>query len=224
VLPVGAPVTASMLFSDADLPNDAHSVTWDWGDDSEVATGAVADHEYSQPGVYTVTATVMDEDGATDSTTYQYVVVYDTSAGFVTGGGWIDSPAGAYAADPTLTGKATFGFVSQYKKGATVPTGKTEFQFQAGNLNFKSTSYEWLVVAGSKAQFKGVGTINGQGAYRFFITAIDGDGDGGKKPDKFRIRIWDAVGGGLVYDNQLNAPDDADPSTVLGGGSIVIHR
>ena len=37
-----------------------------------------------------------------------------------------------------LSGKANFGFVSQYEKGKTVPTGNTEFQFQTGNLNFKS--------------------------------------------------------------------------------------
>jgi hypothetical protein len=39
-------------------------------------------------------------------------------------------------------GKGTFGFVSKYKKGATVPTGQTEFMFQAGDLNFHSSSYQ----------------------------------------------------------------------------------
>ncbi|MGH9801300.1 MAG: hypothetical protein ACRD82_13115, partial [Blastocatellia bacterium] len=65
--------------------------------------------------------------------------------------------------------------------------------------------------------------INGSGNYRFMLTAIDGDQPGGGNQDKFRIRIW-SDGGGLVYDNQLNAPDSDDPTTVLGGGSIVIHR
>ena len=226
LVPVGSAVTASVAFADRDLPQDAHTATWNWGDGSmsQGPAGTAATHQYLLPGVYTVSVSVTDSDGATASTSFRYVVVYDPGGGFVTGGGWIDSPAGAYAADPTLTGKATFGFVSQYKKGATVPTGKTEFQFQAGALNFKSTSYEWLVVAGAKAQFRGQGTINGQGDYAFFVTAIDGDSDGDKKPDKFRIRIWDRLIGGLVYDNQLNAPDDADPTTVLGGGSIVVHR
>jgi hypothetical protein len=32
-------------------------------------------------------------------------VIYDPSGGFVTGGGWINSPLNAYAADPTLTAK-----------------------------------------------------------------------------------------------------------------------
>jgi hypothetical protein len=79
------------------------------------------------------------------------IAVYDPSSGFVTGGGWIISPVGAYTANPGLTGKATFGFVSKYQKGANVPTGETEFQFQLANMKFKSTSYDWLVVAGAKA-------------------------------------------------------------------------
>jgi hypothetical protein len=28
----------------------------------------------------------------------------------------------------------------------------------------------------------------------------------------------------LVYDNQFGAEDDAEPGTLLGGGSIVIHK
>jgi hypothetical protein len=56
------------------------------------------------------------------------------------------------------------------------------------------------------------------------LTAIDGQEPGGGGQDKFRIRIWNNAGGGLVYDNQMNAPDNADPTTVLGGGQIVIHK
>jgi hypothetical protein len=164
------------------------------------------------------TLTVTDDDDGTDADTFQYVVIYDPDGGFVTGGGWINSPAGAYIPNPALTGKATFGFVSKYQKGANVPTGNTEFQFKVADLNFKSTSYDWLVIAGTKAQYKGIGTINGAGEYRFMLTAIDGS------PDKFRIKIWDKATGGLVYDNQLGAADDADPTTSIGGGSIVIHK
>ncbi len=155
-------------------------------------------------------------------------VWYDPNAGFVTGGGWINSPAGAYVADNQAAGRANFGFVSKYTKGKTTPTGNTEFQFSAGSLSLSSTALDWLVVSGTKAQFRGTGTINGSGAYDFTLTVIDGDsgpGNGNSSgPDKFRIRIWNRVTGGLVYDNQMNAPDDADPTTVIGGGSIVIHK
>ena len=97
--------------------------------------------------------------------------------------------AGAYVPNPLLTGKATFGFVAKYEKGATVPIGNTEFQFKVGNLNFKNASYEWLVIAGARAQYKGAGTINGAGSYNFLLTAIDGDLPGGGGADRFRIKI-----------------------------------
>ena len=42
--------------------------------------------------------------------------------------------------------------------------------------------------------------------------------------DLFRIKIWDKSNGDLVvYDNIISADDNADPTTALGGGSIVIH-
>jgi hypothetical protein len=160
----------------------------------------------------------------TASGTFQYVVVYDAGAGFVTGGGWINSPRGAYAADPTLTGKANFGFVSKYQKGSDVPTGNTEFQFQSAGFNFKSTVYEWLVIAGPKAQYKGSGTINGQGDFGFLLTAIDGSVNGGGGIDKFRLKVWEKTTSAIVYDNQVGSADTADPTTALGGGSIVIHK
>jgi len=31
-------------------------------------------------------------------------------------------------------------------------SGNTEFQFKVADLNFKSTSYDWMVIAGSKAK------------------------------------------------------------------------
>jgi hypothetical protein len=175
-------------------------------------------------GVYTLTVTAVDKAGngyTSDSITF---VVYDPNGGFVTGGGWFTSPAGAYSANQTLTGKATFGFVSKYQKGANIPTGQTEFQFHVANLNFHSESYDWLVVASTKAQYKGTGTITGLGGtYRFMLTAIDGDLlAGGKGADKFRIRIWDD--NGLIYDNQMGKDENGDFATEIQGGSIVIHK
>lgn len=209
-----------------------HTAIWSW-DDGSTSAGTVTEsggsgvvsgrHAYSAPGVYELRLTVTNRNGVSAQATFRYIVVYDPSAGFVTGGGWINSPAGAYAPDPSLTGKANFGFIAKYQRGATVPTGSTEFQFKAGNMNFSSASYDWLVIAGARAQYKGVGTINGAGSYRFMLTAIDGAINGGGGVDKFRIKIWDAATGGIVYDNQLGAGDNATPTTTLGGGSIIIH-
>lgn len=173
-------------------------------------------------GVYNICVRATDSKCNLGPQECTLLAVYDPTAGFVTGGGWIMSPADAYTPVPGAAGKATFGFVSKYKKGASVPDGNTEFQFKAGNLNFHSTGYDWLVVAGARAQFKGVGTINGAGEYSFMLTAIDGQVNGGGGVDKFRIKIWGA--GGTVYDNKMGSDDAGSDATELGGGSIVIHK
>jgi hypothetical protein len=231
---IGTAIAGSAQYTDPGI-HDTQTATWDWGDTSTSpgsviytnppgGSGSVTgSHTYTSTGLYTVSLQITDKDGgASDAVTcFGYVVVYDPNGGFVTGGGWINSPAGAYTAEPSLTGKATFGFVSKYQKGANVPMGNTEFQFHAGDLNFKSTAYDWLVVAGTKAQFKGTGTINGAGNYGFMLTAVDGGTKGG---DMFRIKIWDKGTGTIVYDNQMGASETADPTTLVQGGSIVVHK
>jgi hypothetical protein len=172
----------------------------------------------STAGVYKVCVRGTDTLDNVGAQECAFLVAYDPSGGFVTGGGWIDSPEGAYAPDPSLVGKANFGFVSKYKKGATEPTGNTEFQFKVADLNFKSTSYEWLVITGGDAaKFKGEGTINGEGSYKFMLWAGDGT------PDTFRIRIWiedeTTAEEGVTYDNKV---DDGDQP--IGGGSVVVHK
>jgi PKD repeat protein len=230
---VNTQIATSCTFTDAGTL-DTHTAVWDWGDyrssDGVVSeiNGAwmvTGEHVYTEAGVYWVTLTVTDDDGGSSSvTTENYVVAYNPEGGFVTGGGWINSPENAYVEKPELVGKATFGFVSKYEKGATVPTGKTEFQFKVADLNFKSTSYDWLVIAGSKAKYKGTGTINGEGNYGFMLSAVDGD-----SIDKFRIKIWDKDNGDItVYDNEIDTgieiEEDKEPSTVISGGSIVVHK
>ncbi|MEU4390713.1 VWA domain-containing protein [Kribbella sp. NPDC023855] len=219
---VNTDVSFAGTFTDAGTL-DTHSMSVNWGDGSTTPVPAVsspvgATHQYTAAGIYDIAVTVTDDDGGSDTESCGFVVVYDPDGGFVTGGGWIDSPAGAYPADPTATGRANFGFVSKYKNGASVPTGSTEFQFKAGNLNFHSGDYQWLVVAGSKAIYKGTGTINGASGYSFMLTATDAS------PDRFRIRIWQTATSTVVYDNQLGAADAADPTTALAGGAIVIHK
>ncbi len=153
-------------------------------------------------------------DGEGDPVT-EYVL-YDPwvgHGGFVTGGGTIWSEKGDCVGNPEVEGVANFGFVAQYKKGANVPEGNTNFVFSAGELHFQSSEYDWLVVAGEMmAQFKGKGTIEGEsGVYKFKLWARDDD------PDTFRIKIWGEIDDDefVVYDN------GGDPLT---GGNIFIHK
>lgn len=217
--------------------NDTHNATIDWGDGtitdatideingSGTLTGSYA---YFDPGVYTLTLTVIDDDDGVDVMIFRYIVVYADyyfDCGFVTGGGWINSPEGAYTPDTTLTGKANFGFVSKYKKGQSTPSGNTEFQFKVANLNFHSANYYWLVVAGAKAIYKGVGTINGEGSYGFMLSAIDEELTPSTDVDLFRIKIWDKDDNDkIVYDNNIENVDYDDPNSEIAGGQIVIHK
>jgi hypothetical protein len=173
-------------------------------------------------GVYTVCTRATDSVGNVGDMTCTPLPVYDPSAGFVTGGGWIVSPVGAYTPDVSLSGKATFGFVSKYQNGASTPTGNTQFVFHAARMLFSSIDYEWMVISGARVQYKGTGTVNGAGPYRFLLSAIDGQLLGGNSPDRLRLKIWND--NDIVYDNQMGAQDVDDPATVLGGGSIVIHK
>ena len=155
------------------------------------------------------------------------VSVYDPNGGgFVTGGGWINSPANSYLGDLTATGKANFGFNAKYKKGSNLPEGQTEFQLHFASFNFHSEAYEVLVVSGHKAQFRGTGKVNGETGYKFVLTGYDGNITGGGGTDRFRIKITKIATGEVVYDNRRGEPEDmdnADP-TAIAGGSIVIHK
>lgn len=229
-IPIGTSVSLTIAYTD----DNVTSATIDWDDAvietfDTTANPIIKSHNYAATGIYAVVVTLKDAcDAVSASSVYNYIVIYDPNGGFVTGGGWINSPAGAYKADMTLSGKANFGFVAKYKKGSNIPIGNTEFQFQLGNLNFNSSSYEAarLVIAGAKANYKGLGTINGAGNYGFLVSAIDGQITGGGGIDKFRIKIWDRDNeNAVVYDNNIvNTAEDEDPATAIGGGSIMIHE
>lgn len=78
-----------------------------------------------------------------------------------------------------------------------------------------------MVAGKDRAQFKGIGSVNGVDGYQFMLTAYD---SGGTESDGFRIKVWNAIG--VVYDNRSGADDGlgAGNAQAIGGGSIVIHR
>jgi hypothetical protein len=228
-LALGSSASIAIGYADAGAA-DTHTMTvlWEDGSSSNVncsAGACSAAHTYTAAGVYTIGVTLRDDDGGTATAAFEYAVIYDPKAGFVTGGGWIMSSPGAYADNPSLTGKASFGFSSKYTKGATVPTGDTQFRFDVAGFVFESTSYSWLVVSGARSQYKGEGTVNGTGNYGFLLTATDGDAAGGGGTDRFRIKIWRKDSGATVYDNVMGASDSLDSASPqqIGGGQIMIH-
>ena len=212
-------MSASANFTDKGVL-DTHTAIWDWGDRS-TSTGIVTEsygsgsvagsHSYTTAGLYTIKLTVTDKDGASGQSTFQTLIVYNPQGGFVTGGGWFNSPLGAYHDKPTKKGPAVTIFVVKYLKNASVPSGSLDFIFAAGTLQFRATNFDWLIVdqTNKTAQFQGSGKINGSGNYKFMVWATD------KNTDTFRIKIW-KLDGTVVYDNGSNLP--------LYGGVVVINK
>ncbi|MGZ6972458.1 MAG: PKD domain-containing protein [Acidimicrobiia bacterium] len=138
---VGTAVSVQASFADAGL-NDTHTASFAWGDstsspgsvDEDPGSGiATGTHAYSSPGAYNVTVTITDDDGGVATlVSTKTIVVYATTGAFVTGGGFIDSPSGAYTPanpnDANGQGRANFGFVARSSGGSV--TGNTEFQLR----------------------------------------------------------------------------------------------
>lgn len=162
-------------------------------------------------GIYEITLTVEDGRGGVAGATTS-VVVYDRS-GFVTGVGRFHSEPGAFASDDSVEGTARLGLVARYRRGHDTPSGMFSLRLRAGDLNFRSSGLDWLVVPGDDtAVLAGHGTVNRQGDYRFMIWAED------DRPDTFRIKIWTESGGveTVIYDN--------GPAQALRSGIIFIHQ
>ncbi|MGZ6955337.1 MAG: PKD domain-containing protein [Acidimicrobiia bacterium] len=257
-VPIGTTVTALTTFVDGGT-NDTHTATVDWGD-STTSAGAVSEtggsgsamgsHAYAAAGTYMVTVTITDDDhGTVTGTAAAHIVVFDGGSGFVTGGGWIVSPASAYTpnngTDPGYVGRGEFGFVARKRASDPAPTGETEFELRlrqtksrsghededcrrddgwskSPSFDFHSTSYTSLTVTGTtQAVYRGLGKVNGVSGYEFLVSVVDGRNT--HTADKFRIKIWKTSTGEVLYDNQPGAADNALATSAVSGGSIVIH-
>ncbi|MCB0040630.1 MAG: hypothetical protein KDE23_13170, partial [Caldilinea sp.] len=231
IFPLGTPVSARALFTDTDA-GDSHAVLWDWGDGSTTAgtvsgdplAGAMAgpdSHLYAEPGVYTVVLTVTDGSQAAATSTYQYVVIYDPTAGVASGDGWINSPLGAYTPNPALAVRAKFGFEVKYRRNDTVPTGNLRFRLD--RIRFEVSTFDWLVISGPKAIVQGVGEIDGHGRYGFMLTALHEGTLAPKDNGTFRLKVWEINNGNaVVYDNEPGQLDGATPITPVTQGRIKI--
>jgi uncharacterized repeat protein (TIGR01451 family) len=223
---MGTAAQANVAFADQGVV-DTHTVQIAWGDGTstaavvnQVANTATASHAYGQAGLYTVTATVTDDDGGSASASYQSIVVFDRR-GVVAGAGTIQSQAGwckVPAACLTKSGNAVFTIAGAYRNNGSTPIASTTFTFAPGGLVFTSTSHDWLLVnpAANQAQLSGSGRINlklapnGQ-PYRYQVWV-------GDSPSSFRIRIWYGPPSApiVVYDTLTQRP--------LKAGSISVSR
>jgi hypothetical protein len=143
--------------------------------------------------------------------------VYDPTGGFATGGGNINSPAGADSANPSGSGQASFAFNAKYlPNNPNVPSGDFQFTYPAGNISFKGTSYDFLVVTnGNRAQMQGTGTLNGTTVCKFSIDSYNASFLPGNV-DALGVTIFNC---GSTTGNRYNLP-----TAPIAHGSIKIHQ
>ena len=219
-----------------DKPGNKHTAKW-LIDGSAVANGIVTEpsgnqngkvtgsNKFNSAGVYKLRMNVTDQTGITSYANTNgdldaIVVIYDPNGGYTYGGGWFASPAGALTANAAASGKASFGFAVNYKN-ATNPKGETQFEFKVGNFEFNALNFDYLVVSGAKAQFRGTGKITGgQSGIGFIMTVIDGEFDG-TGIDKIRMKVYNRNTNAIIYDNQPGASDADDPITAIGANSEI---
>lgn len=181
---------------------------------------------FASAGAAEVCVRGRDVAGNTSAPVCLLLAMVDPSAGFVTGAGWIASPSSACPVSCRgAAGSAHVVLVARYQNRGSMPIGETDFRFQAGNLTFKSSSYEWLVVNGESgiAQYKGTGQLNGRSGYSFWLTLYDA-GVTGVGADGIRMKVTGP--NGVIYDNRPGISDaNANPSSTqpISRGNIVIH-
>ena len=195
--------------SGSGVPMDASDSAFD-----EVTEEVTVDVPGQAPGVYEICVSGTDTTGNTGDAECILVPVYDPEGGFVTGGGWVESPGSADLVNGA-SGPARFGFVSKYLPGRSTPDGNLEFRFKAGDIRFHSTNMEWLVVTGEpRAMFRGDGLLNDQSTCKFEVDAWDESLSG---EDGFGLKLFACGPGADVNRYWL-------PATTLGGGNIKIHQ
>ncbi|HEX6846083.1 MAG TPA: T9SS type A sorting domain-containing protein [Chitinophagaceae bacterium] len=200
------------------------SVTEPSGNKNGKVTGS---YKFNSPGVYKLRMNTTDQNGVmtyanTNGDVDAIVVIYDPNGGNTYGGGYFNSPAGALTADPSATGKASYGFAMNYFKNSTYPKGETQFEFKVGDFEFNALNFDYLVISNSMAQFKGTGKImGGQSGIGFTMTVVDGQLDG-TGIDKIRMKIYNKNNGFIIYDNQPGSSDASLPTQAVGANSVIV--
>lgn len=209
VVKVGTPLRASVAWVDEE-GTGTRAVNWSWGDGSggtskmreaDGAGSASASHSYAAPGIYPLTATVVDRNGR--ATTVSLGVVVAPADGALAGKGAILSPPGAFVRSPLHAGKARFSLVAPAHRGRTAAV-RGQLRFDLPGLNLRSDSLRLLGRQGERYLYEGSGSNGGAGSYRFRLETTAGARPG--RPGRFGIRIWRTDPGTraevVVYDNR----------------------
>lgn len=225
---LGTPLKAEVGVASED-PAARHTVSWSWGDGNTArspGTRAGTDagrssgsHAYGAPGIYTVTANVVDSAGARFAVSRQ-VVVYDPSQAMAAGSGSFLVPHWNGKSGTPHAGKARLNFVAPSAQGVQSTDARGGLYFSVAGLNFHSTDLRPVASSAAGRLFEGSGTLNGTGRHHVRLVAT-APATGSGTPATVKLRIWHAdpaTGKEVVdFDSQALKGDAAGAALVEGG-------
>ncbi len=206
-----APLLVEFAEASSDPDLDELMREWNFGDGASATGGRDQQHIYREPGTYTVTLTVTDPDGASDSASKEIVVEPDITPPEVT----ITSAPG----DPSDSPDATFTFTTS-ETGSGFDCELDGVEQGCGDGPSGSVSY----------------TALSEGAHRFTVSVTDAAGNTGSASHDWTIDIppvfdhivlspSDAsieVGGSQAYTAEAFDTDGGSMGDVTGATSFSI--
>jgi hypothetical protein len=202
--------------------DDVITVEVDWGDgtvttpsfDLVGSLGSLDDsHFYSTPGIYTITLTVRDDSGGSDTAEYESAVVFDPDGKSISG-----SPEVVVG---DVSDKVNFSV--KYDKKTGNPEGHLNYTHKDadGKAKFEAEEIQYLWIFGDWAFTQGQGTLDSTGEeYEFLLVILDGARTG--TDDMFRFKLWNANTLEVFYDSQPGDSSYASPTTVPTKGNIKV--
>ena len=179
----GVPLQAALTFIDEDRVG-ARSVTWSWGDGGSVQAGALgrsgsagsasASHRFAAPGIYRVTATLVDRSGNRTAVSTDVVVTAASSA-TLAGSGTVMSPPGALRRAPAYAGPAQFRLL--VPATASAQSGAAQAGAAQAGASQAGTSQDGALQAGETqapvAQAGNAQAASSAGSLRFDLPGLN---------------------------------------------------
>ena len=172
---VGQPLGFDATFS-TDPKNNIVSYDWDFGDGSPHGSTQAISRVYAATGKYTVTLTITDGDGLTDSTTLAITVLAADQVGLFNSNIKYSVSWNRHAANSdslslsatvnvgdTVVNSATplsLGIVGQTFSGSAGARSLTGTQLKTQHSTLKTAVVKWLVKAGKRGAPKGTYTLS----------------------------------------------------------------